>query len=256
MRIINFSADGIVNAADKGFYDWLAKEDADIVCVQDLRTQEHLLANEPFFPQGYFPYFIDHPDGENGVAIYTRKMPKAIMFGLGFTEFDGEARYLQADFDNLSVGSIMVPQANPDDPQSIERKAQFLSLLYNHLEKILNKRRQYILAGCWHIAHQERDTQQAIDANQPGFMLSERRWLDDVTHKLGYIDAFRNVNSDDDEFTWWPEGNKDNGRRVDFQLVSPGLRNKIEYGVIYKNQTFSSHAPVVMDYDFLFSEDV
>lgn len=256
MRIINFSADGIVQAADKGFYDWLAREDADIVCIQDIRTQEHLLRNDRYFPQGYFPYFLDHPDSHNGVLIYTRKMPKAIMFGLGFTEFDGEARYIQADFDELSIGSIMVPAASLDDPQSLERKKLFLELLYNHLEKILNKRRQYIFAGCWNIAHQLRDTQQHVDDNQPGFLLSERRWMDDVTHKLGYVDAFRSVNSDDDEFSWWPDGDKNNGRRVDFQLVSPGLRNKIDYGVIYKNQSFSSHAPLVMDYDMLFSEDI
>lgn len=256
MRIINFSADGILNAAQNGFFDWLGKQDADFVCMQDLRAQERDLTDDLFFPQGYFPYFIDHPDSINGVAIYSRKLPKAIMFGLGFAEFDGEARYIQADFDEISIGSIMVPAASLDDPASMERKAQFLELLYNHLEKILHKRRQYVFAGCWHIAHQARDTQQNIDANQPGFLLSERRWLDDVSHKLGYIDAFRAVNKDDDEFSWWAGNDQNNGQRVDFQLVSPGLGKKIEFGAIYKNQVFSSHAPVIMDYDFLFPDEL
>lgn len=255
MRIINFSADGIQSAARKGFFDWIQKQDADVICIQDLRTQEHKLRDDCFFPEGYFPYFLDHPDNENGVAIYTRKLPKAIMFGLGFKDFDAEARYIQADFDDISIGSIMVPEARADDPASMAHKAQFLELLFAHLEKILNKRRQFIFAGNWQIAHQERDTQQHIDSNQPGFLLSERRWLDDVSHRLNYLDAFRVVNKDNDEFSWWPDNNSNDGRRVDFQLVSGSLRHKIEYGAIYKTQSFSSHAPVIMDYDLLFPDE-
>lgn len=255
MRIINFSADGIQAANQKGFFDWIKRQDADIICIQDLRTQETKLRDDSFFPEGYFPYFFDHPNNENGVAIYTKKLPKAIMYGLGFNDFDGEARYIQADFDDLSVGSILLPEANLNDPTSMAKKAQFLELLYAHLEKILNKRRQFIFAGNWQIAHQACDTQQDIDSQQPGFLLSERRWLDDVIHRLGYIDAFRNVNKDHDEFSWWPEGNKQDGRRVDFQLVSGSLRHKIEYGAIYKNQEFSTHAPVIMDYDMPFTDE-
>lgn len=256
MRIINFSADGIESAAQQGFFDWIKKQDADVICIQDLRTQEHKLRDDCFFPEGYYPYFLDHPDNQNGVAIYTKKLPKAIMFGLGFTEFDAEARYIQADFDDLSIGSILLPEAHLDDPVSMARKAEFLELLYAHLEKVLNKRRQYIIAGNWQIAHKVQDTQQDIDTNQPGFLLSERRWLDDVTHKLGYLDAFRLIHQDNDEFSWWPHHNKNDGRRVDFQLISQGLSHKVEYGAIYKNQQFSSHAPVIMDYDILFPDEL
>lgn len=255
MRIINFSADGIQSAAKKGFFEWLASQDADLVCIQDLRAQEHDLVDDIFFPQGYFAYFFDSPDSSNGVAIYTRKLPKAIMTGLGFNDFDMEARYIQADFDEISIGSILVPHSSLEDPISLSRKAQFLELMYAHLEKISNKRRAFILAGNWHIAHCADDTQQQIDDNQPGFLLEERRWIDDVGHKLGYIDAFREANTDNDEFSWWPDGNSDNGQRVDFQLVSNGLKPSIEYGVIYKTQSFSSHAPVIIDYDFHLGED-
>lgn len=255
MRIINFSADGIDAAAKLGFFDWLKNQDADVICIQDIRTQEHKLHDDHFFPEGYFPYFLDHSDNQNGVAIYTKKLPKAIMFGLGFNDFDSEARYIQADFDNLSIGSILVPAASADDAVAMERKAQFLEQLYAHLEKILNKRRQFIFAGNWQIAHMPRDTQQSIDSHQPGFLLSERRFLDEAIHKLGYLDAFRLTNKDNDEFSWWPEGNMHDGRRVDFQLISHGLKHKVEYGAIYKSQAFSSHAPVIMDYDIFFAEE-
>ena len=125
----------------------------------------------------------------------------------------------------------------------------------NHLDKIRNKRRDYIFAGNWQIAADERDVQQAVNDDTPGFLLEERRWLDEAIHKLGYCDAFREANQDDDEFSWWPDGDKSNGWRVDFQLVSAGMKQYVEYGMIYKKQDFSSHAAVVMDYDYFLGED-
>jgi exodeoxyribonuclease-3 len=255
MRIINFCADGIRAADQKGFFEWLANQDADVICIQDLRCQEYQLTKDIFFPQGYFPYFFDHQDGINGVAIYTRKLPKAIMTGLGFNEFDQEARYIQADFDDLSIGSILLPYAADGDHSAIKRKLHFQSLLQQHLEKIVHKRREFIFAGNWQMAHQIRDVAQPVSDATPGFLLAERRWLDDVTHQLGYCDAFREVNHDDDEFTWWPEDGSNNAWRSDFQLVSRGMAKHIEYGFCYKNQSFSSHAPLVMDYDFPFEAD-
>lgn len=254
MRIINFSADGIKPAEQKGFFEWLKTQDADFICIQDLRAQEYDLGNA-FFPEGYHAYFFDTFDRSNGVAIYTRRLPKAIMTGLGFNDFDQEARFIQADFDDISVGSILVPSSRADDALSLERKAHFLDLLHAHLEKIRHKRRNFIFAGNWQIAHNADDTQQHLRDDEPGFLLSERRWLDDVTHQLGYIDAFREVNTDNDEFTWWPDEARVNGQRIDFQLVSPGVKPLIEYGAIYKKQVFSSHAPVIMDYDYLFDDD-
>lgn len=254
MRIINFCAEGLEQAAQKGFFEWLAKQDADVICIQDIRCQEHQLAENIFFPEGYFPYFFDHYESQNGVAIYTRKLPKAIMTGLGFNEFDQEARYIQADFDNLSIGSILVPSSDANDAASLERKQQFLQLLQAHLEKITHKRREFIFAGNWNIAHKDIDVAQQESDNTPGFLLSERRWLDDVTHQLGYADAFRLINSDADEFSYWPEG-ENNAWRFDFQLVSEGFKPYVEYGFIYKNDSFSSHAPVVIDYDYIFEAD-
>lgn len=255
MRIINFSADGIKAAAQKGFFDWLLNQDADIICIQDLRAQEYDLTEDLFFPQGYFCYFFDTPDSTNGVAIYTRKLPKAIMTGLGFNDFDGEARFIQADFDNLSVGSILAPSATLDDPASMERKAQFFDLLQAHLDKIRNKRREFVFAGNWQIARDDTDIQNHDCEEKVGFLLEERRWFDDVNHQLGYVDAFRVVNTDDDEFSWWPDNNKNDGMRVDFQLVSEGMKKHVEYGLIYKKQDFSTHAPVIIDYDYYLGED-
>ena len=99
MRIISFSADGIKSAAEKGFYDWSTEQDADFICIQDLRCSEYALQGNVYFPADYNAYFFDDVNGKsNGVAIYCRQMPKAIMTGLGFSDFDMEGRYIQADF--------------------------------------------------------------------------------------------------------------------------------------------------------------
>lgn len=251
MRIISFSADGIKNAAKNGFFDWLSEQDADFICVQDLQCSEYDLQDPVFFPSDYNAYFFDDVDGKaNGVAIYCRKMPKAIMTGLGFSDFDMEGRYIQADYENLSVACLLAPHAAPGDAAQQGRKSEFYGLLGSHLQKIRNKRREFIICGNWHIAHSAADVQDTErNSTTTGFLAEERQWMDELLDS-GYVDAFREINSDQDEFSWWPDGERDaNGWRTDFQIISQGLKYAVDYGAIYKIKEFSTHAPVIMDYD-------
>ncbi len=254
MRIISFCAESIEEAAKRGFYEWVLEQDADIICIQDLKAQEWDLQDPCYLPEGYFAYFFDSPEkNTNGVAIYCKAMPKAIMTGLGFGDMDIEARYIQADYENVSIGSMLAPFSPADDLQGIEHKVHFFDNLQAHLAKIRNKRRDFIICGNWQIAHQKRDLQNwEIHQQTPGFLLDERRWMDELTGDLGYNDAFRLFNTDADEFTWWPGGDRgqSDGWRVDYQVISNGLRPTVEYGAIYKNQRFSNHAPLIMDYDY------
>jgi exodeoxyribonuclease-3 len=251
MRIISFSADGIRDAAEKGLYDWLKEQDADFICIQDLRCSEYDLQDNVYFPEDYNAYFFDDIDGKsNGVAIYCRRLPKAIMTGLGFADFDMEGRYIQADYENLSVGCLLAPAAESGDEGQLQRKLQFFELLGNHLQKIRNKRREFIICGNWQIAHTPADVQDTErNSNTPGFLAEERQWMNELLSE-GYVDAFREINSDQDEFSWWPDGDRDsNGWRTDYHIVSKGLQYAVDYGAIYKIKAFSTHAPVIMDYD-------
>jgi exodeoxyribonuclease-3 len=251
MRIISFSADGIKNAAKQGFYEWLKEQDADFVCVQDLQCSEYDLQDKIFFPADYNAYFFDDVDGKaNGVAIYCRQMPKAIMTGLGFTDFDMEGRYIQADYENLSVACLLAPHAAPGDAAQQARKNDFYGLLGGHLQKIRNKRREFIICGNWHIAHTPADVQDSQNnSTRTGFLAEERQWMNELL-AAGYVDAFREISSDQDEFSWWPDGERgENGWRTDFQIISQGLKYAVDYGAIYKIKAFSTHAPVIMDYD-------
>ena len=253
MRIISFCADGIREAAKEGFYDWVLDQDADFICIQNLKAQEYDLQADVFFPKGYNPYFFDVLDEDiNGVAIYCREMPKAIMTGLGFVDFDMEARYIQADFQNISIGCLLAPSAYKGDDAAKAHKKQFFELFQNHLNKVRNKRREFVIAGNWNMTHSQDDLQDSAgNEGVSGCLPEEQQWMDQLLNNLGYVDAFREINSDTDEFTWWPDGDRSkNGWRVDHQIVSAGLKPTIEYGAIFKNQKFSSHAPLIMDYDY------
>ena len=253
MRIITLSVDGIHQAAQRGLFDWIADQDADVICLQDLRALEYEHHHEVFHPPGYFAYFFDSGIKHyNGVAIYTRHQPKALIYGLGFASgVDMEGRYLQVDYEHYSIGSLLAPSAL-SETESLEVKIKFFEDFQALLHKVTRKRRSFIICGDWGMAHARKDVQNWQD-NQgtPGFLPHEQQWMSQLFNQIGYVDAFRQVNRDSDEFSWWPSGEigVGDGWRTDYQVVSESLRRKVEYGVIYKSQAFSSHLPVIIDYD-------
>ncbi len=253
MRIISLSVDGIVQAAKRGLYDWLNRQDADIICLQDLRALEPELDDDIYHPEGYFSYFFDSGiKGYSGVAIYTRFQPKALIYGLGFASgIDMEGRYLQVDYEHYSIGSLFAPSACNEN-ESLEVKIKFFEDMQALMHKVTRKRRHFVYCGNWAMAHAHKDVQNWRDnIDNPGFLEHERQWLDQAFTQLGYADAFRQCNADTDEFSWWPSGNvgEGDGWRTDYQIISDALKKKVEYSMIYKRQTFSSHLPVIVDYD-------
>lgn len=256
MRVINVSCDGIFQAAERGLFEWLAGQDAEIICLQDLRASTPDVEDNPQFQlDGYFSYVFDAADAtQNGVAIYTRHAPKAMMYGFGLQSGeDMDGRYLQADFDELSIVSLMVPHGSEDSEQ-LDVKNRFLTGLQSHMEKITRKRRRYIFCGSWHMAISTNDVENGESHDgEPGLLATERQWLKQVYNDIGYADAFRSSNTDTDEFSWWPTGSmgEGDGWRTDTQIISGSLVPKVEYAVIYKARAFSSHAPVIIDYDIL-----
>lgn len=254
MRVITISCDGIFQAAERGLFEWLAEQEAEIICLQDLRASTPEVEDGPQFQlDGYFSYVFDAADStQNGVAIYTRHAPKAMMYGFGLQSGeDMDGRYLQADFDELSVVSLIVPHG-PEGSEQLEAKSRFVTGLQSHLEKITRKRRRYIFCGSWYMAATDGDVEHG-DAHdgEPGLLPAERQWFRQVYKNIGYADAFRASNTDTDEFSWWPSGTmgEGDGWRIDTQVISGSLVPKVEYAVIYKARKFSSHAPVIVDYE-------
>ena len=260
LRVMTVNVNGIRSAARKGFFDWLAEQDADIVCLQETKAQIHQLDDPVFRPAGYEAYFHDaEKKGYSGVAIYTRQAPQQVVVGLGWPEFDAEARYLRADYDELSVISLYMPSGSSGEARQAV-KFEVMARLEEHLRALLEEPREFIICGDWNIAHKKIDIRNwRGNQKNSGFLPEERAWLDRLFDEIGYVDAFRVVNQDADEYTWWSNRGqaraKNVGWRIDYQIVTPGLRERILAASIYREQRFSDHAPLTIDYDWPLQAD-
>ncbi len=254
-RIITANLNGIRSAAKKGFFSWLSKENADVVCLQETRAHPHQLSDSQFRPEGYHIYSCEaEKKGYSGVAIYSKVKPDQVHYGLGWKEADTEGRYVQVDFKNISIASLYLPSGTSGEARQAI-KYEFL----DHYEKILiahrKENREYILCGDWNIAHKNIDLKNwKSNQKNSGFLPEERAWLDKLFGPMGYVDAFRVVNQEPDQYTWW--SHRANARannvgwRIDYQIITPGLTKTIKSASIYNDEVFSDHAPLIMDYDF------
>ncbi|MBV9402210.1 MAG: exodeoxyribonuclease III [Candidatus Eremiobacteraeota bacterium] len=255
MRIITLNLNGVRAAVRKGFFPWMLAQRPDIVCLQETKAQEHQLPTEALEVPGYAGYYVDaEKKGYSGVAIYSRREPDRVIRGLGWPDMDGEARFLQADFGDLSVVSLYVPSGT-SGPHRQAVKYDFLDRFLPELLRMRSDPRTYIVCGDYNIAHKDIDVFSPRScANVTGFLPPERAWFDRIIDEVGWVDAFRVVNQAPKQFTWWsgwPKAWENNlGWRIDYQLISPGIRDTVQSASIYKDQRFSDHAPVTIDYDF------
>lgn len=253
MRILTLNANGIRSADRKGFFAWLPTVQADVICIQETRSQEHQLADHVLAPEGFHAFYFDAvKPGYSGTAIYTREKPRAVHRGLGFPIADTEGRYLQVDFPGISVASIYVPSGSSSE-KAQQRKFEFMAACEPQLATLRKKKRDYILCGDWNIAHNEIDLKNwRGNRKNSGFLPEERAWLDKLFGEYQLVDAFREVDTREDQFTWWSNRGqaraKNVGWRIDYQITTPGLRGAVRSASIYKDERFSDHAPLIMDY--------
>ncbi|MGF1548670.1 MAG: exodeoxyribonuclease III [Thiotrichales bacterium] len=255
MRIITLNTNGIRSGAKKGLFDWLPQQEADVICIQETKAQEHQLGDGLFRPEGYFSYYVDaERKGYSGTALFCRQQPDEIITRMGCTEFDTEGRYLEARFGALAVASLYVPSGS-SGPERQASKDRFLDFFLPYLEQLRQQPRAYVICGDWNIAHRPIDLKNwKSNQKNSGFLPHERAWLDRLFDELGYVDAFREINQAPDQYTWWSNRGqaraKNVGWRIDYQILSPALRGTVRAASIYTAQRFSDHAPLIMDYDF------
>jgi exodeoxyribonuclease-3 len=254
MRVITANTNGIRAAGRKGFFDWLAQQQADVVCIQETRAQEHQLDAGLHFPAGFHCYYFDaQKKGYSGTAIYSRAEPQAVHFGLGWDPCDSEGRWLQVDYARLSVISLYMPSGSSSEERQ-QLKYEFMDKLMPQLVAMREQQREFIICADWNICHKEIDLKN-WKANQKnsGFLPRERAWLDTLYDQVGYVDAFRLINQQPEQYTWWSNRGqawaKNVGWRLDYQLVTPALAASVRGATIYKDERFSDHSPLIMDYD-------
>lgn len=254
MQIITLNLNGVRAAAKKGFFQWLSAQSADIVCVQELKAQLTDLTEEFRAPDGYQGYFhCAVKKGYSGVGIYCRNKPDHIIEGVGISEIDEEGRFIQADFGNLSVISLYLPSGSSGDHRQAS-KFFFMEKFLPTLKALIASGRDVILCGDWNIAHKEIDLKNwRANRDHSGFLPEERAWLSHVFDEIGFVDVFRCINPDPDQYTWWSNRGqawaKNVGWRIDYQIATPRIAQTARKVSIYKDERFSDHAPLIIDYD-------
>ena len=253
-KIITCNTNGIRAAARKGFFEWLQGEQADVVCIQETKAQEHQLEDAVFSPAGYHCYYNDAvKKGYSGTALYSRVKPQKVITSLGWDPADSEGRYLQADYKGLSVISLYLPSGSSSE-EALQKKYRFMDAFMEHLRALRRKRREFIICADWNICHQQIDLKNwRSNQKNSGFLPEERAWLDQLYDEVGYIDSFRLVNQEPEQYTWWSNRGqawaKNVGWRLDYQVITPRLADKVLSADIYKTERFSDHAPQIMEYD-------
>jgi exodeoxyribonuclease-3 len=257
LRIVTLNLNGIRSAARKGFVDWAAAQDADVICVQEVRASLEDIADEARAFGGLTGHFaLAERRGYSGVGLYLRREPRALRAGFGCDEFDCEGRYLEADLGDVTVVSTYLPSGSSGEERQAA-KFRFMARFGPRLAELRASGREVVVCGDLNIAHREADLRNwKSNQKNSGFLPEERAWLSTLlADDGGWVDVYRRLHPDatDDCYTWWSNRGqawaKNVGWRLDYQIATPGLARRARRAAVCKEPRFSDHAPLTVDYD-------
>jgi exodeoxyribonuclease-3 len=251
VKIISYNVNGIRAAMNKGFIEWLASENPDIIGLQEVKAELYQINPAVFEDLGYEIYWYPAvKKGYSGVAILTKIKPKSIKYGMGLSKYDDEGRMLQANFDDFSFISAYFPSGTTGDVRQ-GFKYEFLDDVYGYMQELRKENPKLILSGDYNICHKAIDIHNPVsNKKSSGFLPEERAWMDKFTES-GFIDSFRYFNPDPHHYTWWSyragSRSKNLGWRIDYHMVTNELQDKLKSSVILPNATHSDHCPIVLE---------
>ena len=259
LRITSLNLNGIRSAYNKGLLTWLQSHQADILCLQELKAHLADIQHDIQHPLDYTGHFYAaEKKGYSGVGIYLKEQPERVLVGIDCPEFDAEGRVIRADWSNLTVVSAYLPSGS-SGPERQEAKFRFLAKFGPWLQALMDDhkktQREYVICADWNIAHKEIDLKNwKSNQKNSGFMPEERAWVTQAISEIGFVDVFRILEPAAEQYTWWSNRGqawaKNVGWRLDYQLATPGIAAQARAVSIYKDERFSDHAPLTIDYDF------
>ena len=252
MKIISYNVNGIRAAINKGFIDWLAIANPDVICLQEIKAMEEQLDLSLFENAGYnYNYWYSaQKKGYSGVAILCKKEPTNIEYGTGIESMDFEGRNLRVDFGDLSIMSMYLPSGTND--ARLNFKFNYMDEIKEYLSALRASRPNLVVCGDYNICHQEIDIHNPKMKGVSGFLPEERQWLGEFVDS-GFIDSFRHLNPELQQYSWWSyranarANNK--GWRLDYAMVTRPLKKMIKRAVILTEAVHSDHCPILLEID-------
>jgi len=250
MKIISYNVNGIRAAINKGFLDWLKSANPDVICLQEIKAMKEQLDLDTFTEAGYnYNYwFSAQKKGYSGVAILCKTEPNHIEYGTGIASMDFEGRNLRVDFDEVSVMSMYLPSGT--NSARLEFKFNYMDEIQEYLTTLRQSIPNLVVCGDYNICHEEIDIHNPKMKNVSGFLPEERKWLGGFIN-TGFIDSFRYLNIDSQQYSWWSyransrANNK--GWRLDYAMVANPLQENIKRAVILSDAVHSDHCPILVE---------
>ncbi len=253
MKITTVNTNGIRAAAKKGFFEWIKKENQDVICIQETKAQIDQLSPDIFMPEGYHCYYHDAvKKGYSGTAVYSKIKPLSVKIGIDWDEFDNEGRWLEVDLGSMIVVSLYLPSGSAKEIRQAF-KYQSMERLEQEFERLKSTGKPFVICGDWNIVHKEIDIKNwKGNQKNSGCLPEERAWLSKLFDETGLVDGFRTVIKDPHHYTWWSNRGQayanNVGWRIDYHITSADLADKIISADIYKEEKFSDHAPLTIEY--------
>ncbi|MEP2689353.1 exodeoxyribonuclease III [Maribacter dokdonensis] len=253
MKIISYNVNGIRAAIRKGFLDWLVAVSPDVVCLQEIKANEEQLDLSLFEEAGYkYNYWYSaQKKGYSGVAILSKTKPDAVVFGTGIEYMDFEGRNIRADFGEVSIMSMYLPSGT--NIERLEHKLMYMADFRQYVDGLKKTNPNLIVLGDFNICHEARDIHNPVGLkNVSGFLPVEREWIGDFIDS-GFVDSFREFNSEPDNYTWWSyranARNNNKGWRLDYAMVASTLKERLLRSVILSEAKHSDHCPILIELD-------
>ncbi|MEM6376800.1 MAG: exodeoxyribonuclease III [Bacteroidota bacterium] len=250
MKIASYNVNGIRAAINKGFIEWLKAASPDVICLQEIKALKEQLDLDVFANAGYeYNYwFSAQKKGYSGVAILSKSEPDHIEYGTGIESMDFEGRNLRADFNGVSIMSMYLPSGTND--ARLAHKFEYMDLIHDYLNDLRKEKPNLIVCGDYNICHEEIDIHNPKMKGVSGFLPEEREWLGKFIDS-GFIDSYRYLHPEKQEFTWWSyranarANNK--GWRLDYAMAAQPLQEKLKRSVILSDAVHSDHCPIVLE---------
>lgn len=250
MKLVSWNVNGIRACLTKGFMDFFKQADADIFCIQESKVSEGQIELE--LP-GYHQYWnYAEKKGYSGTAIFTKKEPISVSYGIGIEEHDKEGRVITAEYEDFYFVTVYVPNSK----QELERLSYRMNWEDDFLAYIekLQEVKPVIYAGDLNVAHKEIDLKNPKTNHHNAGFTDEERGKFDIVMEHGFIDSFRFFYPEKEQiYSWWSyrfkAREKNAGWRIDYFITSGSLKEKLLSATIHTEVLGSDHCPVELQID-------